>query len=248
MEYNSKYGKIYFHETPWNSRPLNGRSLQIEAVESNEENSIKLLKEFCDEKTKESIVFITARITADQLYLKKAYFLSGFITVEHTIEVSSFGLDFEYIEDIAKKYPVDVEDYAENDISDIERISADEFRFGRFHEDPFIGIVKATERNRYWIGDLVNQKATIKVLKKKDNVVGFIAYEINDKRAVLLLGGVEEKYRHLAYGFWANVLMEMKNTEEIRALISSSNKDIINLYSFYGFKFVNPQFGFHKHL
>jgi hypothetical protein len=125
---------------------------------------------------------------------------------------------------------------------------AEEYKFGRFYEDPFIEPSKATDRSRFWIGDLINQKAIIKVLKKKNIVVGFKAYKVNDKRADLILGGLIEEYIHLAYGFWANILLNIKDVNEIHTLISSSNIDVLNLYSSFGFKFENPQLGFHKHL
>lgn len=75
-----------------------------------------------------------------------------------------------------------------------------------------------------------------------------MAYRVTDKRATLILGGLKEKYRHLAYGFWANILLYIKDVKEVHTLISSSNIDVLNLYSYFGFRFENPQFGFHKHL
>ena len=248
MEFNSKYGTIYFHDTPWNTKSLKGKSLEIESIESSIEDSVNLISEFCLQKSKESYVLIASRIAATELDLKKIYFLSGFITVEHTLDVSSFGLDLKKIESISNKFPVNIENYTNENIIEIEDISAGEFKFGRFYEDPFIEPLKATERSRFWIGDLINQKATIKVLKKKNIVVGFMAFKVKDKRADLILGGIKEKYRHLAYGFWADILLNINNVNEIHTLISSSNIDVLNLYSYFGFRFTNAQFGFHKHL
>ena len=249
MEYNSKYGKIYYHDTPWNTKSLKGRSLEIDSVEpSIIDTAVNLISEFCIKKSNESYVLVASRISASQIDLKKIYFLCGFITVEHTLEVSTFGLDTEKIKSILNRFPVIVEDYTNDNISEIEDIAAGEFQFGRFYEDPYIEPSKAIDRSRFWIGDLINQKVTIKVLKKKNSIVGFMAYKIKDNRADLILGGIKEQYRHLAYGFWANILLNIKDTNEIHTLISSSNVDVLNLYSYFGFRFVNAQFGFHKHL
>lgn len=248
MEYNSKYGIVHFHDTSWNTKSLKGKSLEIDLIESISDNTLQLISEFCNQKSKEQYILIASRISASLIELKKVFFQAGFITVEHTFDVSTFGLDFEKLSFVANKFPVIVEDYSANDISKLEDIAASEFKHGRFYEDPFIDIETAKNRNRNWITDLVKQKSTIKVLKKKDNVVGFMAYKIKDERADLVLGGVIEKYRHLSYGFLANVLVALKDVNEIKTLISSSNTDVINLYNYFGFKFENPQFGFHKHL
>lgn len=248
MEFKSKNGIVYYRDTPWNNKSIDGKSLEIESIDSSREDSVNLINEFCTQKYKESYVLIASRIDASQIELKKIFFLCGFVTIEHTLDVSSFGLDLKKIETIFNKFPVNVEDYTNENIMEIEDIAAGVFNFGRFYEDPFIEPFKATNRSRYWIGDLINQKAIIKVLKKKNIVVGFMAYKIKDNRADLILGGIIEKYRHLAYGFWANILLNIKNVEEIHTLISSSNIDILNLYSYFGFRFENAQFGFHKHL
>jgi len=248
MEFKSKNGIVYYQDTPWNDKSIDGKSLEIESIASSREDSVNLINEFCTQKKKESYLLIASRIDASQIELKKIYFLCGFVTIEHTLDVSSFGMDLKKIETISNKFPVNVEDYAKENIMDIEDIAAGVFNFGRFYEDPFIEPFKASNRSRFWIGDLINQKAIIKVLKKKNIVVGFMAYKIKGSRADLILGGIKENYRHLAYGFWANILLNIKDIKEIHTLISSSNVDILNLYSYFGFKFENAQFGFHKHL
>ena len=209
---------------------------------------MNLINEFCAQKDRESYKLIASRINASRVDLKKTYFLCGFVNVEHTLDVFSSGLDFKKIESISNKFPVNVENYVNGDIMEIEDIAAEIFNFGRFYEDPFIDPSKASKRNRSWIGDLINQKVIIKVLKKKNIIVGFIAYKINDNHVNIILGGVKDEHRHLAYGLWANILLNIKNIKEIHTLISSSNVGILNLYSYFGFKFKNAQFGFHKHL
>jgi hypothetical protein len=248
MEFKSKYGTVYYHDTQWNTKSLKGKSLEIESIESSIENAFNLISQFCMLKSKESYLLIASRVEASQINLKKIYNLCGFITVEHTLDVSSFGFDFKKVESLLNKFPVYVEDYSTECINEIEDISTEEFKFGRFYEDPFIEPSKAIDRSRFWIRDLINQDAKIKVLKKKNIVVGFMAYKVKDKRADLILGGLKEKYRHLAYGFWASILMNIKDANEFHTMISSSNVDVLNLYSYFGFRFENPRFGFHKHL
>jgi hypothetical protein len=249
MKFESKHGIIFYHDTPWNDRTLDGKTLEIDSIVSSfAEETLNLVLEFCTQKLKESYKLIMCRISASQLDLKKTFFLSGFITVEHTLNVSSFGLDLQKLDILCKKFPVHVEDYRNEHINEVEDISSSVFKFGRFYEDPFIEVSKAKDRNRRWISDLVNQDAIIKVLIKKNKIVGFMAYEVKEKRANLILGGIKEEFRHLAFGFWANILSNLKNADEIHTLISSSNIDVLNLYSYFGFRFEQPQFGLHKYL
>ncbi len=217
-------------------------------IESISDNTLQLISEFCNQKSKEQYILIASRISASLIDLKKVFFQAGFITVEHTLDVSSFGLDFEKLSVIANKFPVIVEDYSANNIAEIEDISAFEFNYGRFHEDPFIHKTIAQNRNKHWISNLINQKASIKVLMKKNVAVGFMAFKIKDNRADLILSAVKENYRHLSYGFLANVFLGLKEVKEIHSLISSSNIDVLNLFIYFGFRFENPRFGFHKHL
>lgn len=248
MEYRSNDGIVYFHDTPWNTIALQGKSLEIDLIEPITENTKNIIFDFCTQKSKESYLLISTRISASLNELKKIYFQCGFITVEHTLDVVSCNLDLEKISNISNKFPVIVEDYSIDNITEIEDISELEFNYGRFYEDPYIHPTISKTRNKNWIADLINQQSTIKVLKKKNVVVGFMAYKVQDDKVKLILGGVKENYRYLAYGFWANILLSLKDVKEIKTLISSSNTDVLNLYSFFGFRFENPQFGLQKHL
>ena len=248
MEYVSKYGIVHFHDTPWNSKSLLGKSLEIDSIESSTNNLMDTVLEFCKQKSNESYILVASRISASLINLKKVYYDCGFVAVEHIMNASVGCLDLNKTTSLLNKFHVDVDDYTSDNIREIEEIVALEFNFGRFHEDPYVNPIIAKNRNRNWIKNIITQESTIKVLKKNNTIVGFIAYKIKDSRAELILGGVKEKYRHLAYGFCANILLGLGDVKEINALISSSNIDIINLYSYFGFKFSNPRIGFHKHL
>ena len=246
MEFSCCFGIIKFHETPWNLKSLNAKSLEIDFIESNN-NSEQLLRDFCEHKEKESYKLISVRVLASDNLLKKNFLLNGFNIVEHTLDVYTNGLDFKKLTDLSKLIPLSVDDYNESDIIHVRDISEHNFKFGRFYEDPFIDSLISTKRSFNWIDDLINQNVTIKVVKKKNIVVGFLAYEVHQNKAELILGGVKENYRHLSYSFWSKVLLNIESSS-INTRISSSNIDVLNLYSFLGFKFTNPQFGFHKHL
>lgn len=248
MNFEWGSGKIIYQETPWNDKSLNGKSLEILSIDCLEDFLVNLINEFCSQKAKEYYVLISYRISATASDLKMALFLDGFITVEHTLDVISFGLDYNKIEKIAIKFPVEVDILKSDEVIEVEFLAENIFSFGRFYEDPFINRVEASNRSKNWISDLIKQEAKIKVLKKRGVVVGFMAYKISNNKVDLILGGVKANFRHLAYGFWANILLEFRGMSEIKTVISSTNIDVLNLYSYFGFKFTNPRLGMHKHL
>lgn len=247
MAFISVHGEITYHLTPWNSRVLNGSSLEIDEILSAKENEEYLLiNDFLRTKENEGVALIAARISAVDNVKKKALLDNNFYIVEHTLEVVNYQLDRQKIELLCNRFPVTVAELDIMDLEDVSNIAYSEFNFGRFFEDPYISEMQARDRNKFWIQDLVDLECKINVLKKKNKVVGFMAYKVKNQVAELILGGVKEQYRHLSYGFWANTLLHLSEYKEIKTLISSSNVDVLNLYSFFAFKFGNPQFGFHK--
>ena len=97
MVFKSKYGIVYFHDTPWNDKSINGKSLEIKSIDSKRKDSVNLINEFCAQKDRESYKLIASRINASRVDLKKTYFLCGFVNVEHTLDVFSSGLDFKKV-------------------------------------------------------------------------------------------------------------------------------------------------------
>jgi hypothetical protein len=84
--------------------------------------------------------------------------------------------------------------------------------------------------------------------KKNGKVFAFMSYKIINTEVEFELGGVDSDYSYLAYPFWYRVIMYMKdkNLIKIKALISASNLNIMNLYSHFGFKFSDSFLGYRK--
>jgi hypothetical protein len=75
-----------------------------------------------------------------------------------------------------------------------------------------------------------------------------MAFKNKDGVVNLELGGVDSKYSYLAYSFWYRVFeyLKMQNMISVNAMISSHNIGIINLYSFFDFKFTHSYIGYRK--
>jgi hypothetical protein len=248
LTFSNEKGSIEYYNTPWNSRIIGGESLEICSVDYTDKTGPALLSDFSSLKSSEGYKLLSTRIPATSRELKKLYNESGFHIVEHTLDIVSNKLDIEKLQTLSRIFPVTIEDYKPDDIGQLQEIAESQFRFGRFFEDPLIDPELARERNRLWIEDLIKQGARIVLSRKDKKVIGFIAYKVIDNKANLILGGVRSECRFYAYSFWTQVLLTLKDVAEIRSLLSSSNINTINLYATMGFRFDNPQFGFHKHL
>ncbi len=95
---------------------------------------------------------------------------------------------------------------------------------------------------------MINTNVRISMLQKSNKTVGFLIYEIKKDNAVLVLGGVSDKYRMLAYNFWFDTLQNIKKqgVNNIETVISAANIDVVNLYVFFEFTFKKLLNGYHK--
>jgi hypothetical protein len=102
-------------------------------------------------------------------------------------------------------------------------------------------------RNSNWIDDL-SKKSKILVGEKDNVIFGFMAFKNDEPYSSLELGGVNFVYSYLAYSFWYRVFeyLKNKNIKSVRAMISAHNLNVINLYSYFGFKFTNSYIGYRK--
>ena len=249
MEYSSCFGLVKYHLTPWNSRAVLGQTLEIDGFDFDGlENGIALIRAFSDEKEKAGFSFFVTRVVASDKIKKQILQDCGFYIVEHTLDAVYDLVDSFKFQSIVDRFPVDVSDFQDSYADEISEIAYSQFKFGRFSEDPYISDNQAQNRNKYWVQDLISLSIPIKIVKKKSKVVGFIAYRIDQGIVELILGAVLDEYRHLSYSFWATVINQVFNNKSVVTRISSSNIDVLNLYSYFGFRLQNPQFGFHKQL
>jgi len=246
--YNHKFGEVSYYDTPWNARILKGNALEIEKYSSLSGKGTDLLNSFCRNKMENGYELVSTRVPAVSIDIKRDYLSAGFYLVEHTLEGVCNGIKEDLLAPIIRRIPMEVEDFREDDLKGISDIASTEFKFGRFYEDPFIPDNLANERNRLWIRDLIDQGAIIKVVRKASVVVGFIAYKVKEEKVDMVLGGVKATHRFLSAGFYAQVINSYTEYGEVRTLFSSSNINLLNLLTHFGFRFENPRLGFHKHM
>ncbi len=244
MDYKNNYGSISFEENKWDSRVLQSPAISINDIEYTS-NCNLLIAQFIKDIMGD-YSFATYRAISNDLTLFKALFQNQFIQVEKSFGISGSNFDTTKLSSLKKMSNIE-EMSGENQETEVIQLAREEFAHGRFFEDPFIDNKTAIKRNENWIRDMINNDTRIVVLKKKDRIYGFMAYEEYESHLQLLLGGVRSTHRHLSYSFWANFISEYGNKKPIKTVISSSNLPIINLYAYFGFHFIESFTGFHFH-
>jgi hypothetical protein len=238
---------IEFNDTEWNSKVLGYKtneiySIQFETIDAANELLIKF-EEYCSSN---DILYTSLRINPDSKNVKNLLENFGFANVETSIFVNTNLKNIKQSK-ILDSFKFNIRECNTNDIDIIKSIASTEFKYGRFFEDPKINISVAKVRNSNWINDLFN-KSKILVGEKDGVVFGFMAFRNKDGVVNLELGGVDSNYSHLAYSFWYRVFeyLKMQNMISVNAMISSHNIGIINLYSFFDFKFTHSYIGYRK--
>ena len=240
---------IIYHDTPWDARVLGCRTNEIkEIVFSSEELLHKLIIEFEEFCINENYLFTNTRINPDDKILRKVLSDQGFFNTE-TSSLIERNINNLKQDDIIKKVNFNIREYKPEDFEEIQSIAFDEFSYGRFFEDPYISIENARIRYKNWVIDLLTSSKII-VGEINSTVFGFMAFKVEGSDANIMLGGVKSNYAMFSYPFWYKFFLELNIKFEIKnvsALISASNIRILNLYSYFGFKFSKTFFGYHKH-
>ena len=238
---------IKFDNTEWNSRVIGYNTNEIYSMQFNSDiNSEILLGEFEDYCEQNEIKYTSLRINPkheDKKYLLEVF---GYANVETTILVNNNIKNIKQ-NNVLDKFKFIVREYTDSDIEQIKSIASTQFNHGRFFEDPMISNDIAKVRNLNWIDDL-SKKSNILVGEKDGIVFGFMAFKSKDGVTNLELGGVNFMYSHLAYSFWYRVFEYLKNKNilSVNAMISAHNLSVINLYSYFGFKFTESYIGYRK--
>lgn len=240
---------IIYRETPWDSKVFGYNTNEIiEFVYSDENQLYKLIEKHEEICVTQKYLFTNTRIAPDDKILRKVLNDLGYFNAETSLFVELNTKNITFDESI-NKLKFSTKKINAEDIQNIEDMASTIFHHGRFFEDPYISIENAKRRNENWIDDLKNSSDII-IGEKNSVPFAFMALKINDDIATLLLGGVKENFKFLAYPFWLRIFLELINKHKIKkivSVISASNIPIINIYFYFGFKVTKCFFGYHKH-
>ena len=238
---------ISFDNTEWNSRVLGYNTneiydIQFESIELANELFTKFQTNCLDN----NITYTSLRMKPDSKPKKELLERFGFVNVETIIFVNSTLKNIKENK-VLSKFKFVLRECEDDDVNSVKEIASTGFNHGRFFEDPMIDTDVAKLRNSNWIDDL-RKKSKVFVGEIDGVVFGFMALKNNNQIVNLELGGVDSKYSHLAYSFWYRIFEHLTNENNlsVNALISAHNISVINLYSFFDFKFKESYIGYRK--
>lgn len=167
----------------------------------------------------------------------------GFLSVETTYEISCRVKNLKNIntKDLRNKTLG-----TECNIYDLQSLASNIFDYGRFSEDVLIGKELANKRYGHWAKQLYESGVPRKFLFSKDQLIGFMFYDVQESEVKLILGGLSRIYSHLGQKFWSQVFLSIPSDHMIKTSISANNLGVLNLYSRFGFNFNNSLVGYHK--
>jgi len=230
---------IHYDHTAWNDKVLKVKTNEIYQLNFDTITNGKLLvEEFEKTCIEENINYSIVRINATERKIKDIFSLFGYENIETSFRVINNLKKIKNNENFNRfKIKIEKPNKLSNKV-EIKNIVYKDFNFGRFFEDPQIKEEQARLRNSNWV-DSLYENSNILGGFYKSQLFGFMAYKINKNSIILELGGVESKFSYLAYPFWYSCLHTFKNIgfDSINTIISANNIGIINLYSYFDFKF-----------
>jgi hypothetical protein len=240
---------LVYQDTPWDAKVLGFKTNEIkEIVYSDEKQLYKSLTKFEEACQSQKYLFTNTRINPVDQILKKALTEHGYFNTETSLLVERGIYNLKFDKNI-ENLKFSIRECKIQDLDELRVISFDIFNHGRFFEDPYISAGNARIRNKNWIDDLLKMSKII-VGELNNRIFGFMAFNVEGEKALLLLGGVRSNFSIYSYPFWNKVFLELISNykaKQITGIVSASNIRILNLYSYFGFKFLKAYFGYHKH-
>ena len=239
---------LKYKRTPWNSRAFGFEINEISCINYSNENILKeLLFLFKEENENNNVRFSMIRIDSNDHLLKNVLQNEGFYFAETNIVLTINNLqknDFGAV--LRNDLPLTIPD--SNDFDQIKHIARTSFHYSRFHEDYNFDQNKVKEKYANWVEDLRLENKPFLIYKNHNEVLSFLAYEVNNDTIDLILGGSLESKGILSYYFYASFMTYFQNIGIKKAItdISAANIGILNLYSLLNFTFKKTLFGFHK--
>jgi len=236
-------GNLLYRETPWDSPIFKTRTIELLSFETiDEQQSITSVEKLINKYDTDLMIY--GRFPSDDNFLKKNLMQLGFYIAEYSaiIELSRLDKKLDKI-----KPRIEIAEGGKNDFDDVKDIANRDFRFTRFHEDPFIDISLANKRLSFWVEDLKDKNTDLLIYRQKNELLSFLLYENKNGIVDLILAGSKDGYGYISPYFWSSFLHYFRElgVKKIRTRISLSNVVITNIYLSFGFSIKQVDADYH---
>ncbi len=243
-------GRADVRLTPWDERAIGIRTAEVLRLEVETQDAGIAVLEKAEQWSKaEDAHYLFGRFNAESVATKSAVQACHHDIIECSLVLTRNG--FDGLPTVPARMRPELREVTDGDMVEIEKIAHDDFRHGRFHEDPAIDPALAAKRNVNWIRDLARQ-GLARVGKSGKHVIGFHAERIDpsERHAELILTGTAARYAVLAMPLWIVALESLRDrgANSCSTLVSAANTGVVNLYAKLGFRYQSTLFGFRKFL
>ncbi|TMP54720.1 hypothetical protein LOC50_01530 [Pseudoalteromonas sp. SCSIO 43095] len=235
--------------TPWDESALKLRTFEILEIETKniESTQIELNNNsFCNAE------LIYGRFPANDFVVKELLFKSGYIACETSFRIALGKLHEYTLPPLYSRRMLPVNKAKKSEFKEIAEIARDMFKFSRFHEDPFIQKHLSDIRMYQWVNELANQDVSCLVNKSNvGDIISFMIYRVNERKQVsLILGGSKKGFEMHSPFFWGSVISYFKSegVSKVFTNISAANNGVLSLYQNLGFKIIETNVDYHKHV
>ncbi len=243
---------LTYRHTAWNDIAVRGISWEIAQVCFAEEQELEeLLAQFERFALSHSVRFISIRTSPTEKTVRRTLTRRGFYVAEHIFR-AQFNLQSisqrKRWQPFARSplHPLQSDD----ELQQVERIAAENFFHGRFHEDPFADAADARARGKQWVRHGWQQGQTVLAESFGGEVVAFLLLEIAEgQTAEVYLGGSRAGStftpKLIASGlqYFADL-----HFRAFTFTISATNLPMVNIAGRIGGKITESFYGYHKFL
>ncbi len=234
--------------TPWDERVFGFPCAEItHLLVVQEAAGLELFRQFETWARVQGVLFAYGRFEPTRL-VKQVMHQSGFYFAEASYRIRHHKLQGSAAFDrLIRSGPL-LETATKSDHAALCAILADDFKYGRMHEDPWVDQALASLRYGNWLSDLLVQKHEVYTYRFKGEVIGLHIQREEGDRVDLVLTGIKRSHALLGVSLWAEALRlnRLRGVRETHTLISAANIPIVNLYRRFEFQFDELLLGFHK--
>lgn len=223
---------------PWDEKALGFRVTEVLDMKYTD---VKILEMIDEENARLGAKLCCMRHQSGDIRAKRDLMSRGFYPAESSVRVSAL------LKKIKSRKCFEFRPAESRHIEALHAIAASDFRYSRFHEDPFIEPGRAVTRYINWVSDLVEASKCLVAEGGENDLVGFFSYKVDDEEVDLVLAGISSRHRGYGLLFFSSVIEHVKPLgKTVSALVSVANIDVLNVYINLGFGLKQSYIDYHK--
>jgi len=241
-------GEVEWFLVPWDSEILGFAVAQISKITIQQKATSQAAKMLSDCFRREGVQLVSARLPVSDLQSSMLLELAGFRFVEVTCQPVFSKLN---AWPVGEETGIEVVRVTQDVLAVVEDMAGRVFRNERFYVDPRLNPLSSDERYRHWVRSAFGHpQQSLYALLEKNTIIGFFVTEDQPSgRVYWHLTAIAPEYQGGGYGrrAWKEMMQFHQQAGQtcIATTIVTRNIPVLNLYASLGFRFTQPEMGFH---